>query len=237
MCADSSKGRLVATSNDKRTPAQLRAAELRAQAAGTDRRRRLVLIAVCTVAGLGVIAAFVALALKKPKTDVLPPPVVAQSGQPLVLPAPTGANVSAAVKSAGLQVLGQEMLAFHIHSHLQVSNDGVDVVLPANIGIEPGVGLSPLHTHDATGLVHIESEKQGDYTLGQVFKEWNVPLSATCVSTLCADATHEVKVFVDGKAVTDDPTSIKLADQEKITVAYVTKGKEFTPDLSYKFAP
>jgi hypothetical protein len=220
------KGRLVATPKDKRTPAQLRAAELRAQAQRSDRRRRVIAIVVGTVVAVGVVIAFVAFGLK-------PKPVPAEAavlpGQAVTLPAPTGTSVATAVQSAGLQVLGQEMLQYHIHAHLQVVNDGAAITVPANIGIEPGVGLSPLHTHDDSGVIHIESEKQADFTLGQVFKEWNVTLSSSCVSTLCADATHDLKVYVNGQPFTGDPTTIKLANHEDITVAYLTKGKAFTP--------
>jgi hypothetical protein len=220
------KGRLVATPNDKRTPAQLRAAELRAQAQRSDRRRRTIAIAVGTVVAVAVVVAFVALGLKKKPA---PAAVVAQPGQAVSFPAPTGSAVDTAVKAAGLQVLGQEMLQFHIHSHLEVVNDGTEIPVPANIGIHAGVGLSPLHTHDDSGVIHIESEKQADFTLGQVFKEWNVALSPTCLANLCADDTHELKVYVNGEAVTGDPNAVKLAEHEDITVAYLTKGKAFTP--------
>ncbi len=217
----------MATPNDKRTPAQLRAAELRNQAQRSDRRRRLIAITVGTVVAVGVVIAFVVLGLRKKPAAA---PVVAQPGQAVSFPAPTGSAVTTAVHNAGLQVLGQEMLQFHIHSHLQVSNDGTPVTVPALLGIQEGVGLSPLHTHDDSGVIHIESEKQADFTLGQVFKEWNVPLTATCLANLCADDSHELKVYVNGEAVTGDPNAVKLANHEDITVAYLTKGKAFTPE-------
>ncbi|MCU1677101.1 MAG: hypothetical protein JWM93_1859 [Frankiales bacterium] len=213
----------MATPKDKRTPAQLRAAEMRAEAARTDRRRRAIAITVGTVVALALVAAFVALGVKK-KAD-----------QPVTFAAPVGAAVKTAVESAGLQVLGQEMLDFHIHAHLQVSDLGKDVTVPAGIGIETDssgktTGLSPLHTHDSRGIIHVESAVHADYTLGQVFKEWAVPLTDTCVGTLCSDATHDVLFYVNGEKFTGDPNMITLADKQDITVAYVDKGKSFTPE-------
>ena len=35
--------------------------------------------------------------------------------------------------------------------------------------------ISPLHTHDVTGIIHTESSTHKDNTLGQLFVEWNVP--------------------------------------------------------------
>jgi hypothetical protein len=31
------------------------------------------------------------------------------------------------------------------------------VPVPAGIGIDPAVGFAPLHTHDASGVIHVES--------------------------------------------------------------------------------
>ena len=208
------------TPNDNRTPGQLRAAELKAGAARADRRRRsIAIVSVLVVAAL-LVAFFVSLALKKK----------ASNAEVLAFAAPTGAAIAPAVQNAGLKVLSKEHLEFHIHSHLQLSINGSDVVVPINIGVEPGVGLSPLHTHDTSGAVHVESEVKGDYTLGQFFKEWAVPLTTTCVGTKCADATHELKAWVNGAPFTGDPNTITLADHEDITVAYLDKGKSFTPE-------
>ena len=48
--------------------------------------------------------------------------------------------------------------ALHIPVHLDVFVDGRHVQVPMNIGINDAQGfLTSLHTHDATGIVHIES--------------------------------------------------------------------------------
>ena len=209
------------TPNDNRTPGQLRAAELKAEAARADRRRRSILIVSVLVAAAILVAFFVSLALKKKATSA---PLVAFA-------APAAADVPGLVSGAGLTMLPNEGgTKFHIHSHLQVSDNGQDVVVPAEIGVQPGVALSPLHTHDASGAVHVESPVTADFTLGEFFKEWAVPLTPTCVSTKCADATHELKVWVNGTPFTGDPNTITLADKQDITVAYLDKGKSFTPE-------
>jgi hypothetical protein len=213
----------VATPKDKRTPGQLRAAELKAEAARADRRRRVIAIVAGTAVAILVVGFFVALSLNNKKS-----PAAAVATAPFA--APASADVPTLVAAAGLTMLPNEGgTKLHLHSHLQVLNGGKNVVVPADIGIQVNVGLSPLHTHDATGIIHVESPTQMDFTLGQFFKEWNVALSPTCLGTNCADATHDLKVFVDGKAFTGDPTSIKLADHEDITVAYGDKTATVTP--------
>src|SRR5262249_26867944 len=79
-------------------------------------------------------------------------------------------------------MLGQEELAVHYHAHLDVLVNGQPVPVPADLGIDEARRLiSPLHTHDDTGVIHIESATNAPFTLGQFFAEWGQPLRATQV--------------------------------------------------------
>ena len=214
----------MATPKDNRTPGQLRAAELKAEAARVDRRRRMISIVAGSVVALLVVAFFLSLALKKKNPAAVSTPAAVS------FDAPAQTEVASLVTAAGLTMLPNEGgTKFHIHAHLQVLNGGQNVVVPALIGVQEGKGLSPLHTHDDSGAVHVEAVDKADFTLGQFFKEWNVPLSQTCLGAKCADATHDLKVFVDGAAYTGDPTAIVLKDKQDITVAYGDKSASVTP--------
>src|SRR5215207_11347768 len=100
--------------------------------------------------------------------------------------------------AAGLQPERKEFLIHHAHAHLDVFVDGKPIVVPAGIGIniddpevqrfkdpDGAVGyggirpcrrpfISPLHTHDATGIIHTESKSPEPNMLGQFFTEWSV---------------------------------------------------------------
>ena len=117
----------------------------------------------------------------------------------------------------GIQCSTSEQTAYHIHSHLAIFSSGTAVRVPAGIGIPGpqqvqngfvlgGKCLYWLHTHDATGIIHIESPVTRVYTLGDFFDIWGQPLSSTQVGT----AKGTVTVFVNGKRFTGDPRSIKL---------------------------
>jgi hypothetical protein len=60
---------------------------------------------------------------------------------------------------------------FHIHPQLVIKADGEPYVLPANIGVTRGC-MNPLHTHDSSGEIHVESPVQVDFTLGDFFAVW-----------------------------------------------------------------
>ena len=77
--------------------------------------------------------------------------------------------------------------------------------------------LSPLHTHDDTGIIHVENDKETEFRLGQLFIEWDVRLDADCIGSYCR-ATTPVKYYVDGEEYTGDPTKITFERHRQIAI-------------------
>jgi hypothetical protein len=156
------------------------------------------------------------------------------------VPWPAPPNPLDRTAEAGLTPTTHEFLQVHRHAHLDVFVDGEPVTVPAGIGIDitdPGVKttpseagdtyggieecdhacISPLHTHDYTGVLHTESTESRLNTLGEFFTEWGVRLDSDCVGGYCKpDAS--IQVFVDGDRFEGDPTTIELADQREIAI-------------------
>ena len=170
--------------------------------------------------------------------DIAPAPTPAAGAVPW--PAPP--NPLQLTRKAGLVPETHEFLAFHVHSHLDVFVNGLPVRVPAGIGIEihdPAVHharlddgtlayggisppclqpcISPLHTHDDSGILHTESARAEPNTLGELFTEWNVRLDRECVGGYCRPAAS-VLVFVDGSRYTGNPAAIPLTDHKEIAV-------------------
>ena len=138
----------------------------------------------------------------------------------------------------GLPVLAQEGSALHIHQHIDLSINGQSVAIPADIGINQLEGfISPIHTHDPSGLIHVESNVVRDFTLGQFFDIWGVRFTASCIGGYCADAMHTLKVYANGTLVSGDPRNLVLAAHQEIMVVYGAASS--TPNVisSYSFAP
>src|SRR6266540_2088752 len=113
---------------------------------------------------------------------------------------------------AGGPMLGQEMLAVHYHAHLDVRIAGTPILVPAGLGIDVArQQISPLHTHDATGVVHIESQADIPYALGQLFIEWGQPLTAGQVGPHRPAPGEVLRVFRNGHPVTSDPAALRFA--------------------------
>jgi hypothetical protein len=104
--------------------------------------------------------------------------------------------------------------------------DGQNVTIPTAVGIAnpvilqglAGGGLNscfePIHTHDSSGILHIESNTNTNYTLGDFFEVWSatyhtasidgvqhpVVFNSTDILGYKTDSTHTLTLLVDGKS-------------------------------------
>jgi hypothetical protein len=159
------------------------------------------------------------------------------SGAP---PWPAPSDPIARTVEAGLKPERKELFAIHLHAHLDVFVNGEPVEVPAGIGIDitdPGVKrfedpggtgyggielcdkpcISPLHTHDATGVLHTEAPENVTNSLGEFFVEWGVRLDERCVGVFC-EPEASIAVYVDGEPYVGDPAGIALENLREIAI-------------------
>lgn len=132
----------------------------------------------------------------------------------------------------GIQCQVGEMLTYHIHAHLDIFIGGKAMTVPANTGIyntPSGQCLYWLHTHDTTGVIHIESPSQQSYTLGQFFDIWGLPLDVGDLAGHLVGTGDQFKAFVDGKAWTGNPRDIALQSHAEIALEYGPPWPKTTP--------
>ncbi len=109
-----------------------------------------------------------------------------------------------------------------------VEINSLSVTIPAFVGIVSTVSstcFEPLRTHDASGIIHVESDNASAvFTLGDFFTIWNdtygsttfqgqqVPIifNATDIFGFKNDSTHHVKLLVDNNTDTADWASLKI---------------------------
>jgi hypothetical protein len=163
-----------------------------------QRRRRLFLIGG-VAAGVVVMATVVTIIVSNTGKPSSSPP--AGSSQPVDLswPAPPPQQTRAAVAAVGLPLLSMEATDVHFHAHLDIVVNGQSVTVPADIGIAAEDAISSMHTHDATGIVHIESPSAAKFSLGQFFTEWQIPLSTTCIKTVCNTGASSWRFYLKGQ--------------------------------------
>jgi hypothetical protein len=125
---------------------------------------------------------------------------------------------------AKVPLLTAEGVATHIHTSLVVMVDGKEKEVPAGIGIDEASGhIAALHTHDTSGLVHLESAKENDsYTLEQFLTVWGMPTDA---AGRCAffGATSPCTLTVKSKDSGTVGLDVPLKDYDTLTLT-VTSG-------------
>lgn len=135
-------------------------------------------------------------------------------------PAPTDLETRA--EAAGLRNVWGEPLAEHVHTHLTVLDGATPVTVPGDVGHSARRHFAAeLHTHDTSGILHVESPTQQTFTLGQFFDEWDVSLGAGHVGGLRGELT----VWVDGHRYLGNPRSIELTNRRQVVLAVTTVGE------------
>ena len=130
------------------------------------------------------------------------------------------ADPAGAARNAGLPMLSEEKLEVHYHAHLDIIVRGKKVPVPANIGIDTRQGkITALHTHDTSGVIHIESERDAPFYLGQLFAEWGQALlPSSQVGPVVMQRGEELRVYENGKRVPGDPAQLRLTPHAEIVV-------------------
>jgi hypothetical protein len=158
-------------------------------------------------------------------------------------PAPWTAGSNSFLRSRldrlDLPVLTSEQLDYHIHVHLDVYVRGVHVPVPALVGIDiVDQFLTVLHTHDPSGVVHIESASSKPYSLGKFFGVWGVRLDTSCIGRYCTGPKARLRAYLGGRPFRGNPASIVLRAHEEIVLAYGTKAQLPKPvPATFAFEP
>lgn len=126
------------------------------------------------------------------------------------------------LEANGLEVLTSEGTVLHTHQHLDLFLNGRNMPIPADIGINEGENIiSPLHTHDGTGIIHVESPTVRKFTLGQFFDVWGVRFADECLGGYCADSEgNTLAVYVNGEKTDTDFRDIELTPHQEIVIAF-----------------
>jgi len=131
---------------------------------------------------------------------------------------PEYAHLAQRVRALGLPPAGTER--FHIHALLRIYVDGILSPVPKNIGIYERQHVeASLHTHDETGIIHMESTHPHRFTLGDFFDVWGVKLGPDRVGGLTGLGGDKLHFFLNGRPLSDPAAHLLRAD-DVIVIGY-----------------
>ena len=126
----------------------------------------------------------------------------------------------------GVQCDKQEYSDIHIHTHLDIFINGKEFIVPSDIGFVPNNCLYWMHTHDDTGVIHIESPENRTFTLGQFFHIWGETFSNNQIFDNIVgnndNSSNTLNVYVNGKKMVSetDYGQIPLNEHDEIAIVY-----------------
>lgn len=131
---------------------------------------------------------------------------------------PEYAHLAQRLREIGIPPGGKE--TFHIHAMLHIYVNGLLVPLPAEIGLDSAQGLeSSMHTHDSTGIIHMEAPHPFNYTLGDFFAVWGVKLGPAQVGGLTGLGGDHLHFYLNGKPLSN-PAALVLHRYDSVVIGY-----------------
>lgn len=128
-----------------------------------------------------------------------------------------------------------EQTTQHIHVHVSIYIDGTHTPVPANVGVPLDTIGNPicfywLHTHDASGVIHIESPGKETFTFGQFRDEWHQKFQHLDFPSQLLLNNGWV-IWINGQKYAGTLEHIPLAAHNLITLAY--NSPHVIPDTHY----
>jgi hypothetical protein len=146
-----------------------------------------------------------------------------------------GATATPLATVDGVPCQNSEQLVYHVHAHLTLIVENQVVQVPAGVGIKDNTCLFWLHTHNSSGIIHIEAPSQRPFTLAQFFDIWGQQLSASNLLGHETDATHQLRAYVNQQPYAGNPADIPLNAHTDIVLEYGPPFPQLPP--SYAFPP
>ena len=114
----------------------------------------------------------------------------------------------------GIPCETQEYSTFHIHAHLDTFVNGQHLAIPQNIGIKDSKCLYWLHTHDSTGIIHIEAPQEQNFTLSQFIDIWRSTGSGA------PSSDQQPIIFVNGQEISTNLENTQFNAHDEVVLVY-----------------
>jgi hypothetical protein len=122
-----------------------------------------------------------------------------------------------------------EHLVYHNHTKLIINVQNETHNIPAGVGIIPNNCIFWLHTHDDSGIVHIESPIAASFSLDQFLKVWDNFDNSSFIENISKNQliANVSMISENGsQSKSDNYKNIILENNAIITIDFVNKSKD-----------
>ncbi len=108
----------------------------------------------------------------------------------------------------------------HYHFYLEILQENEKIPLPSNVGVYENC-IHPIHTHDASGLVHVDYPEKIHFTLGDFFDMQGIIFHDRQIGSIKTFDGYKIIVRVGDKNREKDYRNILLEDKKDIKIQIV----------------
>ena len=122
-----------------------------------------------------------------------------------------------------------EHLVYHNHTKLVIKIQNETQNIPAGIGIIPNDCIFWLHTHDDSGIIHVESPIKTAFSLDQFLKVWDIFDNSSFIENFSKNnMTANVSMITENgsQSKLDNYKNIILENNAIITIDFANKSKD-----------
>ncbi len=122
-----------------------------------------------------------------------------------------------------------EHLVYHNHTKLILKFQNETHNIPAGIGIIPNDCIFWLHTHDDSGIIHVESPIKTAFSLDQFLKVWDIFDNSSFIENISKNdiAANVSMISENGSQIkSDNYKNIILENNAIIAVDFTNKSKD-----------
>jgi hypothetical protein len=208
-----------------------------AQRTSAEGRKRLTQIvgALIVIAVIGIIVALVATSGSKKSGNSATSTTASSEAGLLETPAPWPPQYSGLLnRIVGNHFPPQSDVGYHVHAVLRIYVEGKSVEVPSQVGIDQQESyLAPLHTHDNSGIIHMEATEPYPFKLSQFFLVWGVKFDNSQIGGYKVGAGKQLAVYANGSKVAS-PSTFVMKPHDRIVVDYGNP-KTFVKEFQYTF--
>lgn len=129
---------------------------------------------------------------------------------------------------SGITCDKMEHLMYHNHTKIIIRIQNETIPVPAGIGIIPNSCIFWLHTHDDSGIIHVESPTKSSFTLEQFIQVWDNFENTSLIDKFSSDNfTTDISIISENNTQTnvDNYKDLVLENNAIIDIKIDNKSK------------
>lgn len=204
------------------------------ESAAQRKRFTQVASALIVIVVVGIIVALVATSGSKKATSSTSSSSAGAEAGLLTTPAPWSPQYSGLLN----RIVGSHFpsygTGYHVHAVLRIYVEGQQVPIASQIGIDQEESfLAPLHTHDSSGIIHMEATEPYPFKLSQFFTVWGVKFTDSQLGAYKAGGGKELALYANGSKVAN-PVGYVMKPHDRLVLDYGNP-KAFVKEFQYTF--